>query len=362
MKILYVSRFFPYVGGREVLVLSLAEHLSQSHEVTIATPDLGRVSMDYKIINNEKGNVGRFIKHFNADIIHSHTFYLTPDIVPIAREYKIPLIQTIHGDIFGFGKPEDQEMFKDMSKSLDFIITVCEHGYKRMTENGISENKVKVVYPGIDTKIFFALEDQQNRIRTSFKLPQGRFVFVTPARMVKYKGIEVLLKAIRGIKTSILKKLFFWIITPSTRFRKKELDYSRKIIDIIREANLENTVKLSFINFSSMPFVYRAVDSYILPSLTEQFPVSILEALVSELPVIATDVGGVSEIINDQKTGFLVAPNNPVDLKEAIMEVYKRKEHLESMRKKACNLVEESFNVKKMTNEYLGIYRSFKSK
>mgnify|MGYP001594794108 FL=1 len=103
MKILLVSRFFPYIGGREVLVMLLAQKLCKEHQVVIATPDVGRVSKDFEIISNDPKSLKDCFDNFKPDVINAHTFYLTPQLVRLSKKYKVPLVLTIHGDVFGFG-------------------------------------------------------------------------------------------------------------------------------------------------------------------------------------------------------------------------------------------------------------------
>lgn len=106
-----------------------------------------------------------------------------------------------------------------------------------------------------------------------------------------------------------------------------------------------------------MMFAYKAADAFILPSLTEQLPVSILEAMASGLPIIATDVGGVSEVI-DNNTGILVPASNANKLSKAIQDIFYFKKDLSI--DKAIQVVSSRFNINRMTKEYIKLYTSLK--
>ncbi|NLI56859.1 glycosyltransferase family 4 protein, partial [bacterium] len=73
------------------------------------------------------------------------------------------------------------------------------------------------------------------------------------------------------------------------------------------------------INNSLVPEYLIESDIFVLPSLSEGFPVVVLEAMASGLPVVATNVGGLPEIIQENKNGFLVEPQNPRDLAKKIL-------------------------------------------
>ncbi len=357
MRILLVSRFFPYIGGREVLVMLLAQKLSENHEVVIATPDIGRVSKDFQIISNDTESLTRCFKDFKPEVINSHTFYLTPELIKLGKKFNTPVVLTIHGDIFGYGSDPDKELFKAMIPELDSIVTVCDHGKEQMLKNGVSESKLTRIYSGIDTDIFDGAEDK-SLFRKSFQLPEDKFIFITPARMTKYKGIETLIDAIHGLKKDIRSKCLFWITTPATRYREDELEYTKKIFEKVSLLGIKENIMVSFNDFVSMPFAYRAANAFVLPSLTEQFPVTILEAMASRLPVIATNVGGVGEVVNEE-TGNLISPDNAGVLAEALVKVFESKDLAKA--NKAYNVVRAKFNLNHMVEGYLKLYNNLKN-
>lgn len=358
MKILLVSRFFPYIGGREVLVMSLAQKLSENHKVIVATPDIGRVSKDYQIVSNDNNSLSRCLHNFKPDIINSHTFYLTPQIIKLAKPLGIPIALTIHGDIFGYGSESDKKTLRSIIPNLDYVITVCDHGKKQMIKNGVSRNKIIRIYPGIDTSMFSEIASDKTMFRKAFQLPtKEKFIFITPARMIKYKGIEILLEAISDLNREVRSQCLFWITTPATRYRIDEMIYTKKILKRADYLGIKDNITISFNDYSSMMFAYKAADAFILPSLTEQLPVSILEAMASGLPIIATDVGGVSEVI-DNNTGILVPASNANKLSKAIQDIFYFKKDLSI--DKAIQVVSSRFNINRMTKEYIKLYTSLK--
>lgn len=361
MRILFVSRFFPHVGGREVLVLNLSRYLSFEHQVAIATPDIGWIANEFQIVPNESEFLAKFISNYKPDIINSHTFYLTPKVLEIARKNNIPVVLTLHGDIFGYWAPKEQGMIKAMAKHLDKIVTVCTQGAQQLVKNGIPKEKVKVIYPGINTTVFNSEKLKKDTVRKAFQLPEDKFVFIRPARLTNHKGIDVLLDVICHLEKDLRDKIFFWVTVPATRYKEEEITYGRELFQLIGARQATNKVKISFIDYSAMPLAYKATDAFVLSSVAgEQFPVSILEAMASGLPVIATDVGGVKEVVS-RSTGFLIKPNSPEALANVLKQVLKNNHRMSSIADDAAQLVNEKFTLGRMANEYMALYEDLKT-
>lgn len=357
MKILFVSRFFPYIGGREAVVLLLAEELSKTHEVAILTPDLGRTSEKYLICHYNNENIQKILKSFRPDIINSHTFYLTPQIISVTNNKNVPVILTLHGDLLNFGSNEDKKMFLDMVSSLDKIIAVCAHGYKQLNTRGkIKKNKLSLIKCGIDTDIFQPRVLGKKQLRKALRLPENKFLFVTPARMIEYKGIEFLLSSLKKIK-NYKDKIHFLIATPPSRYRKSEVEYTKKILQMAKAYNLSDMFTVGFYDFISIPLLYNSSDVLILPSMTEQLPISILEAQASGLPIIATNVGGVKEIISDGKTGYLIKYGDTNALAQSILDIFGNSKKYRAISQRNVNFVTSGYSKERMIKEYLNLFQ-----
>lgn len=106
-----------------------------------------------------------------------------------------------------------------------------------------------------------------------------------------------------------------------------------------------------------VPALLNSADIFVLPSIDEGFPFVVLEAMATGLPVIATIVGGVPEMIQDGEEGILVESRNPEALAEAITKLSKSKDLRMVMGKKARKKIEENFSAIKMTDHTLEVYK-----
>lgn len=131
----------------------------------------------------------------------------------------------------------------------------------------------------------------------------------------------------------------------------------------IKSLNLETRfIFTGYLNKKDLLDTYQKSKVFVLPSYHEGFPSSILEAMSCELPVIATNVPGSSEIVKDGSTGFLVPPKSPKLLAKRMLQLLEEKELNSKMGKKARKIVVKKYNWGKITNEYDKIYNSIRGK
>ena len=107
-----------------------------------------------------------------------------------------------------------------------------------------------------------------------------------------------------------------------------------------------------------IPELMWTLDLFVLSSISEGFPIALLEAMASALPVVATDVGGNSEIVIHGETGFLVPPRAPETMADAICRLLLNREEAKSMGEKGRERVKQYFSFEKMMRSYENIYES----
>jgi glycosyltransferase involved in cell wall biosynthesis len=136
---------------------------------------------------------------------------------------------------------------------------------------------------------------------------EDNFVFMVTCRLVPIKNIDLLIRAFSElINESKNTKIMLWIIGSGPEHKNLE--------DLCKALDLEKHIQFFGFQKDVFPFLKQA-DAFVLPSLSEGFSISLVEAMLIGLPSIATKVGGPSEIIEDGKNGFLIDPGDKEDLK-----------------------------------------------
>jgi glycosyltransferase involved in cell wall biosynthesis len=227
---------------------------------------------------------------------------------------------------------------KKTARFKDIIINNAELDKQQAIKLGINpRDRIIIIYNGIDADKLELLSREE--ARNLLNISAG-FVVGTIANFYPVKGLEYLIKAADLIKDSNVK----FIIIGEGRERKK-------LENLIKKYNLENRFFLP----GAMPEAYKylkAFDIFVLPSVKEGFPWTILESMAAEIPIIATRVGAIPEILEDKKNGILIDPKDVIKLAEAIQLLIKNKNLRETMTMEAKKTVREKFNLETMIKKY----------
>ncbi|MDO8601239.1 MAG: glycosyltransferase [bacterium] len=166
---------------------------------------------------------------------------------------------------------------------------------------------IEVIPNGIDLERFKNLEIK----------PHQGFVVITVARLEKVKGTEYLIGAFDLLMSDFLGKSDIRLSIIGDGSERKNLE------DLVKKLGLAERVKfLGEIPNEKIPEYLAGADCFVLPSLKEGFGIAVLEAMAAGVPVIASRVGGILDIIEDGKTGLLIEPGNPEEIAKAISKIY----------------------------------------
>jgi glycosyltransferase involved in cell wall biosynthesis len=226
----------------------------------------------------------------------------------------------------------------------DTTIAVSEKAKKDVDFLPFIKNKIKVVYNGIEN--FETSSKEESRIILASK-DSTKIIIFSISELNKNKGIDVALKALALLPKEVKDKIIYVVAgNGEEKTKLEEIIFELGIADIVRFlGEVPNAKKLLF-----------GADIFLLPSRTEAFPYAILEAGMVGLPIIATSVGGIPEVIKDMQNGILIHPQNPKEIAEAILYMLdhqdKQKEFGSEIKKTVMNF----FSLNKMVSETLKIY------
>lgn len=214
---------------------------------------------------------------------------------------------------------------------------------------GMPAGRVSVIHNGIDARSF-DLGIAKTDARAVFKLPKGKFLFGMAARFKKAKDHAGLIKA-------------FSIIRKETQNVRLVLagdgPLENEIVNIVADLGLtQEVIFLGKISPQEIPLMLHCLDVFVHPSWREGMPAAVLEAMASELPVIATDAEGVTDIFeSDLDFGRLVPRGKPELLAQAMLELYsKPPNELKEMGERAKNRIEEAFTHEIMVRQTVDLY------
>ena len=285
--------------------------------------------------------------------VHGHPYLSSFLAAKIAKRYAKPLVLTQHNTFIEYNnifdtveKLNDLAVGKQVLKEADKIIVVSNATRNYVLSLGANPTKIEVLHNGVDLERFKPLPDVEGEMRKKLGIPEDACVVLTVRRLVYKNGIDTLLESAE-IAVKKNPKLVFMVVGKGPDFE----EVKEKIAQLGMQRNFRLT---GFVSDEDLPFYYNVADLFALPSKSgEGLPLVALEAMACGLPVIATDVGGTSEILSGEY-GKLVPPNSPNSLAEAILEFSCK--NLAALKKELRTMTEQKYswdrNVEKLGKIY----------
>ncbi|MCF7908147.1 MAG: glycosyltransferase family 4 protein [Candidatus Omnitrophica bacterium] len=290
-------------------------------------------------------SVWRAIKFFKPDIISSHSTKAGLAARLSAAWERKPVIFTAHGWSFGEGRSFGKRWFLSWlerlaAKSTVKIICVSEYDYRLALKFRIAPpNKLAIIHNGIDPAPIG--EADRMKIRKELKLEKAT-VITFVGRLNPQKDLSTLIKAAKLIAKAKI------IIVGDGPLRQQ-------VQGMIGKSNLADRVVLVGEQKRVEEFLV-ASDIFVLSSNWEGLPRSIIEAMLAKLPVVATDVGGVSELVKNSVTGFLVPPRDPAALAGALEKLIEDKKLRKDMGEAGYQRALRKFSLDRMLVESQQVY------
>lgn len=399
MKIIQANKFYFMQGGAERYVLDVSAWLEfHGHEVipfamdhpdNLETPyqkyfpsfvQTDRVAMNWQGIRTlsrmvysleARRKMATLIAQTKPDIAHLHNIYtqLSPSILHTLRDQHVPVVMTVHDhhlisaqyNIWAHGCGEDyrnvgvvrgtlsrfhkdsfvasfsqtamykfHRWLKIYERGIDLFMCPSQYMKRQLVRGGFQQEKIRVNPFGIDHHAVTPRYDHD-----------GYFFYA--GRLSEEKGIETIIRAAKIIGDVKVK----------IAGRGPEMD---------RLHHLAHDVPgVEFLGFRSREEVmelYRGAIAVLLPSrVHENFPLMVLEALASGKPVIASDVGGVGEMIDDRVNGFLLAPTDLFGWVEAMMRLSIDDRLQQSMSRAARATIEHRFKLEDHYRRLMCMYQ-----
>lgn len=335
--------FLPHVGGIEKVVYEQSKRLMQRNFApTVITNRIGtpktyqidgipvqcyeslntgfRLGIPYSIPT--VSSLTTFLKAVKlSKIVHAHGHpYLTSLVAgKLAKHYGKPFVLTQHNTFIEYDSFfDDVERLNDLAvgkqtlKDADKIIAVSSATKNYVLSLGAKPQKVTVIHNGVDLLKFRPIAGKREEMRKKMGIPQDAVVFLTVRRLVYKNGVDTLIECAQ-IAIKINPRVVFLVVGKGPDLNNVKAR--------AEQLGIEKNFKLTgFVSDADLPLYYNVADFFVLPSKSgEGLPLVALEAMACALPLIATKVGGIGEVLMPE-FGKLVPPNQPEQLAEAVLE------------------------------------------
>ena len=278
------------------------------------------------------------------DIIHSHRYKENILAYLLSRAFgEVRLVATQHGmpeiyagDVGMKNRFVSKANLSILSRCFDQVVAVSQDIKERFEdEYGFRRDKVSVIRNGIE------IQDSPEKSRDD-----ETFVIGSSGRLFPVKDYPLMVEIAREIRKRSNRFLFELAGDGPER---------QKIQTLLERYDLNGAFVLRG-HLEKLSTFYQGLDLYLNTSIHEGLPISVLEAMACGLPVVAPNVGGIREIIDNEVEGYLVEERNPKAFAEKCFVLSEDKKLREKMSKAAAEKVKTAFSAEKMSSEYYNLY------
>ena len=284
------------------------------------------------------------MKRRRCQLAHFHDAHAAAIGGAAARKAKVPLRVISRRVDF----PLQNNVFsrRKYLRDVDVIIAISEGVKKVLLESGVPARLVEVIPSGIDLSPFREVESR-DFLHREFSFAPDNYLVGIVAALEDHKGHTYLIQASKILKSQAPKIKIIVVGSGSLRW---ELDKQ------VQKLGVEDIVL--FLGFrEDVPRILASLDLFVLSSHLEGLGSSILDAMASRLPIVATQTGGIPEVVIHRETGLLVPPRNPSALAEAILKLYRDRDLAERLGKKGFEVVYQKFSAEAMAEKVMDLYQ-----
>jgi len=329
----------PFDGIKVYYFRNLSNKLSKHN---IATP--------YQLFRKIKND----IKNFDIIHIHEHRTLLAVIVHFYAKKNNVPYIIQAHGSVLPFfqktrlkrlfDKLWGNNILKDSSK----VIAGTEAEFDQYIQMGVKKEQIEIIPNAINFQIYKKLP-LRGSFRKKFGLNETDKIILYLGRINRIKGLDLLLKSFKLLKndSNQFKLVFIGQDDGYLRYLEKEIDESIE----------NNIIFIGVVNENVKLEAYVDADVYVLPSLFDNFPITVLEALAAGTPVIVTEYCLIGDIV--KKAGRVVDYNEK-SLNEAILEILSNNDLKMKLGKNGRKLIRDNYSLEKVGEKIENLYYDIK--
>ena len=340
-----------YFGGIEQYLVNLFEYIDKD-DFELELLSLGQWPLTERL--DEQGHsvvifsakrvnlksvslIGKYLKDNKFNLLVSQGTVANAYARVVSLIYKIPNLVTTHSDQAGdYSNSITRTIYGLIEKITRFptarYIAVSEYLKDKMIKSGLRKNKITVVYNGLE----FARPNTR---------PHKRLIIGSVGRLHPVKGYDLLINAFALLKN---KRLRLKIAGAGD-----ELNNLKKLAQDLKVAD-----RVEFVGFiKNINEFLNTIDVYVQSSRSEGFGLSVIEAMSQSLPVVVTPAGSLSEIVSDNKTGYMSTDFEPDSIATAISKAVENYESSKKIGENARNFVIKNFELKQWIRNTEKVYK-----
>jgi len=369
--VMFSNSFPPGIGGIQAHVSNLAQALTrQGHHVRIVTVrrnktervrdtfaglEVTRVpqlnlpkTLTTQYLATSTALLIAMRARGQADVVHYHTFWPDAFTAFVVNRF-VPTVYTAHESRFLImaEKANYRHRLRLALRPFEEVIAPSTELLDVARQLGVSSDRSVFIPNAVDSHEF-SPDVSRGVVRSQYGIPIDDKLIVCPRRLVPKNGVDFLIESLPMLRRSLHS--FCLLIVGDGPERKK-------LENRVGELGLRDSVIFTGSKDNAdLPYVYADADVVAIPSLKEATSIAALEAMASACAIVATDVGGLPEIIEDGVTGLLVPPRDPEALSLAISRLIRSSDLRRELGRAARARVEKEFTWDHVARETTRVY------
>lgn len=300
----------------------------------------------------------KIIRNFQPDIVHTHAAKAGALGRRAAKAEKIPVIvHTYHGHVFdGYFSPLKTTVFKKIERNLAKIsskivaISPLQKDDLVLKHKICGAEKMTVVPLGFDLNRFHLNKDENRRkIRAQYNIDESEIAIGIIGRLAPIKNHDFFMDVLEQLSQLTTKKIRVFIVGDGEERTNIEAR--------IKNYNWPKQFKIELTSWVKDIAAFNpAMDIICLCSKNEGTPVSLIEAQAANIPVISTNVGGVSDVVCDKKTGIIVTSNKQEAYTEELLKLIEDEQYRNALGKEGWEFVKDNFHYTRLVTDIKELY------
>ncbi len=291
--------------------------------------------------------LSRIIEQRRIKIIHTNNYDTwLYGVLAATINRKVFHVHTQHSNLVNKKKKYVENL---LGRFTDEVVAVSANVKDSLKEYWSKRKSIHVIHNGIDVHKFCPQTKVRSETRLKYNISDDIFLLGIVARLVPVKDHKTLFKAF-SLLSSEINNIHLFVVGDGVL--KNELEEKINIMGLSK--------KITFVGESlDIYAILPAMDLFVLSSLSEGLSVTLLEAMSTGLPIVATNVGGNTEIVEDGYNGFLVPPKNPKALSKAVEKLYLNRDLHKQMAINARKKAIDHFSLEKWIDSYESLYSTY---
>ena len=361
------------MGGAERLMVPILKHLSREHfepyvcamqskDGNPVADEIRALGIPVECLNIKRlrdfdaiPRLRKYLKGIGADLVHTQLEAANILGNISAKLLRLPSVCTIHVmpslDVKTKTKLHQRVEWFALRHFCDHVISVSEEARQyHMKISGTSPDQISTIYNGIDLSAFVNMDQARERdtVRAELGIPREASVLITVAVLRPPKGIQFMIRALPSILASH-PKAYYLVVGDGA--------HHDALVEEANRVGVNGRVIFAGMR-KDVPRMLAASDVFVLPTLTEALPTVLAEAMAARLPIVASNVGGIPEMIANGQNGFLVKPEDLNDLIRNCNHLLDHPEKRADMGAEGWKTVNRKFSINRQVEQLREVYLS----